>query len=515
MPTAMPPGLRLGKAEPVDAFAAFEERKLLAPSFRWEDVYQEEHAAGFAVAGVAQADVLALFRAGVDQALAQGGSLADFAKALKPQLVAKGWWGDVEITDPKTGELRTTRFDDARLQLIYDINLRQSYAAGRWARSQRTKASKPLMLYRTMRDERVRASHARWDGVALPIDHPFWDTHYPPNGWRCRCRAFAVSERDLQRYEAEGIKILRAAPPVAFTEFENRTTGVVSLVPVGIDPGFAYNPGKVRLQQLRQTEVAAQARIRPPAEPPPPGRVFQAQPTARAAAEWAVKNNLADRADYTGVKPEVANAWNKSLFDHLQQFPALRKNQLFVGTAQAQLGLWREAALARDMEVLRRWRPGVDEALLRALAEKRIKPKRLGPDTLAHSMSAPGVSGIAVNRKFGADLVTFERVLASSMKSGFHPPGCDTLRSVVDHELGHQLDTLLALRKDAEVLALHEEAKKAGMAASVSRYAEKNIAEFIAECWAEALNNPEPRAFATRLAAIIRARYAAKFNTAG
>ena len=250
MPTPLPPGFKIGSAEPVDAFAAFSQRQLLAPSFRWEDVYQEEHAAAFAVSGVAQADVLAVFRAGIDNALAGGGNLADFAKALKPQLVAKGWWGDVEITDPATGDTRIGRFDDARLKLIYDVNLRQSYAAGRWARSERTAAAKPLMMYRTMRDERVRHSHALWDGVVLPVGHPFWDTHYPPNGWRCRCRAFALSERDVARYEGDGVVVKRDAPPVAYTEFVNRGTGEVSKVPVGIDPGFAYNPGKARAQVL-------------------------------------------------------------------------------------------------------------------------------------------------------------------------------------------------------------------------------------------------------------------------
>ena len=34
---------------------------------------------------------------------------------------------------------------------------------------------------------------------------------------------------------------------------------------------------------------------------PPPA--FEPQKTAKAAAEWAVKRNLANHADYTGVKP--------------------------------------------------------------------------------------------------------------------------------------------------------------------------------------------------------------------
>lgn len=250
MPTPVPPRFRIGTAEPKDAFAAFEQRRLLAPSFRWEDVYQQEHAAGFAVAGVAQVDVLQLFQAGIDTALGSGGNLADFARAIKPQLVAKGWWGDVAITSPTTGEERITRFDDARLRLIYDVNLRQSYAAGRWARTERTRTAKPLLLYRSMRDERVRASHAQWDGTVLPIDHPFWRTHYAPNGWRCRCRCIAVSEADVNDYQADGIDIKRTPPLIGYTEFVNRSTGEVSRVPQGIDPGFAYNPGQVRQEQV-------------------------------------------------------------------------------------------------------------------------------------------------------------------------------------------------------------------------------------------------------------------------
>lgn len=262
MPEPIPPDLKIGSAEPADAFAAFAQRSLLAPSFRWEDVYQQEHAAGFAVAGVAQDDVLTLFLDQVHKALAGGGTLGDFAKALKPELVAKGWWGDIEVTNPATGETRITRFDDARLQLIYDVNLRQSYAAGRWARIQRTKASKPFVMYRTMQDERVRHSHAQWDGLALPVDDPFWTTHYPPNGWRCRCRAFAVSERDLARYVDDGDTVQRSAPPIQYTDFTNRSTGEVSRVPEGIDPGFAYNPGQQRPQALAKLTEAAQARLK-------------------------------------------------------------------------------------------------------------------------------------------------------------------------------------------------------------------------------------------------------------
>src|SRR5574337_208745 len=255
MPDApLPPGFRLGTAEPKDAIDAFLARALLEPTFNWWDVWQDEHAAAFMVSGIAEHDVLQVVRDLVEQTLRTGGSFNDFADELKPALVANGWWGDVAITDPATGEQRITRFDDARLKLILDTNLRQSYAAGRWRAAQRSKRRRPYLMYRTMRDERVRISHRAWDGIALPVDDPFWATHYPPNGWRCRCRAISMSEEDLARYVADGFALKREAPPVEMVQYTDKRTGQTANVPAGIDPGFAYNPGQARLAQLRKLD---------------------------------------------------------------------------------------------------------------------------------------------------------------------------------------------------------------------------------------------------------------------
>ena len=50
MPTPIPPGFKLGTVEPDDAVAAFDHRALLQPSFRWQDVWQDEHSRAIAVA---------------------------------------------------------------------------------------------------------------------------------------------------------------------------------------------------------------------------------------------------------------------------------------------------------------------------------------------------------------------------------------------------------------------------------------------------------------------------------
>jgi len=59
--------------------------------------------------------------------------------------------------------------------------------AARWLEQQSVKDVLPYLQYRTQRDGRVRVEHAVLDGFTAPVDHPVWDTIYPPNGWRCRC----------------------------------------------------------------------------------------------------------------------------------------------------------------------------------------------------------------------------------------------------------------------------------------------------------------------------------------
>jgi len=62
---------------------------------------------------------------------------------------------------------------------------------------------------------------------------------------------------------------------------------------------------------------------------------FQPAKTIKEAERFALENNLADVADYSGVLLEVANEWNQAIHDTLEQFPELRENIQFVGTIQA------------------------------------------------------------------------------------------------------------------------------------------------------------------------------------
>lgn len=85
----------------------------------------------------------------------------------------------------------------------YNINyLRAEYnhavacgqMAENWQRIQERKAVVPLLKYKTAEDERVRQSHKALNDVIRPVDDPFWNTHYPPLDWNCRCHVVQIMD---------------------------------------------------------------------------------------------------------------------------------------------------------------------------------------------------------------------------------------------------------------------------------------------------------------------------------
>lgn len=221
----------------VDAFGLPSARaienirnKLRIPSERWDDVRGEINAKGFAVAGATKADIIKEMHDAITEVIETGGSITDFRRQFDDIVQRHGW------------KYRGKR--GWRTSVIYDTNLRSAHMAGRWSQMQETKAQRPYLQYITVGDGRVRPEHARWNSIILPIDHPFWESHYPPNGWGCRCTVRTLSERDMAR---RGLSVSKA-PQIRTTERVNAATGeVYGDVPEGIDVGWDYNVGKAWL----------------------------------------------------------------------------------------------------------------------------------------------------------------------------------------------------------------------------------------------------------------------------
>lgn len=236
-----PPGVNPYGLAPEEAIRWFRS-KGYAITFDWYEMMREEHARAFTVAKATQLDVLGALRTAVDQALSRGDSLATFRKNLTPTLAEKGWWGRKTVVDPDTGEEREVQLGSPqRLRTIYDTNLNTAQAAAHWERIQRTAQARPWLRYVALEDGRTRKEHLRWHNTILPHDHPWWDTHFPPNGWGCRCKVMQLSDRDLARYGLQPSKQAPPSTPVTWTVGGRRVS-----VPSGIDPSFDYNPGRGR-----------------------------------------------------------------------------------------------------------------------------------------------------------------------------------------------------------------------------------------------------------------------------
>lgn len=77
------------------------------------------------------------------------------------------------------------------LRAEYNFVTQSAEMASRWERFSED-GDRYNLQYRTAGDDRVRPEHAAMEGITLPIDDPFWEAYYPPNGWNCRCSAVQV-----------------------------------------------------------------------------------------------------------------------------------------------------------------------------------------------------------------------------------------------------------------------------------------------------------------------------------
>lgn len=142
-----------------------------------------------------------------------------------------------------------------RTRVIYETNLRSSYAAGRYAQLTDPEQLKATPYWRYVHNDSVlspRPQHKAWGDSRLTLrhDHPFWQTHFPPNGWGCRCRVTAVrAPRDGDATE----------PPEGWADIDAKTGA-----PDGIDKGWAYAPGASVADELR--DLVAQKRQKLPPE---------------------------------------------------------------------------------------------------------------------------------------------------------------------------------------------------------------------------------------------------------
>lgn len=232
---------------PKDAIAFFRS-KGMRKGFDYRDVWQQEHAQAFTVAKAMQVDILEDICQALDDALVEGQIFEHFKKQLTPILQAKGWWGRKEMVDPETEKAKIVQLGSPRrLATIYEVNLRSAYSHGNWQRIQASKRAFPYLMYVGILDSHIRPQHRAWHGTCLPVDDPWWDTHYPACGYRCRCGTRSLTRSQVER---EGIDLKAPVPHFPVKPVVNGRTGEVTMVEEGIDPAFNFNIGKAPLRPI-------------------------------------------------------------------------------------------------------------------------------------------------------------------------------------------------------------------------------------------------------------------------
>lgn len=185
------------------------EQKGNTISWNWSDVWQRQHAQTFTVAKALKLDILQDIRNEMQQAIDNGETFDQFQRNLAYKLKRAGWWGrvqaqDVPGYDPASGvdpEELVQLGSPWRLQTIFNTNMNTAYATGRYRQQRRAAHTHPYWQYLAILDDRTRDEHAALHKKVFRYDDPFWEHFYPPNGWGCRCRVRALSQRQLDRLE--------------------------------------------------------------------------------------------------------------------------------------------------------------------------------------------------------------------------------------------------------------------------------------------------------------------------
>lgn len=209
----------------------FFRQKLNLPTEHYDDILKSAHDRAFIVAGASKADLLNDFRLAVDQAIKEGKSLGWFRKEFDGIVEKHGW------------QYNGSR--DWRSRVIYRTNMAASYSAGRHKQMTDPALLKRRPYWKYVHNDTVeqpRPLHVEWSGLVLKWDDPWWDTHYPPNGWGCRCRVVPVRPKE---YTGD------TAPDDGTYTYVDRF-GEQHVIPKGIDYGWDYKPGDSIAALLRR-----------------------------------------------------------------------------------------------------------------------------------------------------------------------------------------------------------------------------------------------------------------------
>lgn len=166
-------------------------------------------------------------------------------------------WKDVKagVAD----ELKPFLGDGAerRAELLLRTHAFQAFQASNWRVAQ-ADADTTHLQYLATEDDRVRDSHLALNGLILPKDDPFWDTHLPPWDWGCRCRIRPMNPDFVAEAKAEDAnrapedKLVMEGPALerlrdGQLQRDGRTFDVTPPSQTDRENGYSWHPDNLRI----------------------------------------------------------------------------------------------------------------------------------------------------------------------------------------------------------------------------------------------------------------------------
>lgn len=253
---------------------------------------------------------------------------------------------------------------------------------------------------------------------------------------------------------------------------------------------------------------------------------FMPAKTIKQANEYAKDTLGIPNVSYKGVDVITANEWNKGLRDTFDKFPKLKEKFGFVGESHERNKGLKAHILEQVMDNTIKANPhaalsdiktSVNRYVNKVMRKMAVKKNSMASSWTPTQKIYKDFAGIVVNRDIGKDATSFVASLKRQVESKYHPVGADSIKSVLDHEIGHQLDDLLGIGNQEHIKKLFDSRTTEELTNDISKYAwdndnNKRYSEMIAEAWSEYQNNPEPREIAKVVGETIEQTYKKQFE---
>lgn len=163
-----------------EAVAYANARNVVLPDEYYGKLVGVQRSQSVSIAGQSSLEQIKYIIDQVASVIDKGGTFKDFQKAVRD--------GGIDTNLPAY-----------RLDNIFRTNVQAAYSRGRYGQQMKVVSTRPYWMYDAINDSRVRPTHLALDNTILRYDHPFWKTHYTPNGYRCRCTIISLTEAQAKK----------------------------------------------------------------------------------------------------------------------------------------------------------------------------------------------------------------------------------------------------------------------------------------------------------------------------